>query len=158
MRNLIVLLICLLTAGPLLASGSITPPEAPIIVYQAEDDYEAVKSNLEIAITGRGMVISSMLHISDMFQRTAQDTGLPNTLYDQAEAFEFCSIRLSHQMSAAHPANLSICPLVIGIYTLQEEPGMVYVSYRRPSMLGDAGAAEQALLDLYKGIVTESIE
>jgi len=158
MRNPIALLICLLSAGPLLAAEPITPPDAPIAVYQTEDDYEAVKSNLELAITGRGMVISSTLHISDMFERTARDTGLPNTLYDQAEAFEFCSIRLSHQMSEAHPANLSICPLAIGIYTLQQQPGMVYVSYRRPGMLGDAGAAEQALLDLYRGIVTESIE
>lgn len=158
MRNLTALLTCFLIAGPLMASEPLTPADAPIAVYQTDDDYETVKSNLELAITGRGMVISSTLHISDMFQRTAQDTGLSDTLYDQAEAFEFCSIRLSHQMSSAHPANLSICPLAIGFYTLQDQPGVVYVSYRRPQMLGEAEAAEQALIDLYEGIVTEAIE
>lgn len=156
MRDLTALLTLLLAAGPVLADT--TPAQAPIAVYQASDDYDMIKSNLEIAITDRGMVISNTLHISDMFERTAQDTGLPNTLYDQAEAFEFCSIRLSHQMSNAHPANLSICPLVIGIYTLQEQPGEVFVSYRRPQMLGEAEAAEQALTDLYEGIVKEAIE
>lgn len=158
MRILTVLLTLLLASGTGSAQTALTPEDAPIAVYQISDDYELIKSTLQLAITGRGMLISSTLHISEMFERTAADTGLPNTIYQQAEAFEFCSIKLSHQMSSAHPANLSICPLVIGIYTLKDQPGEVFVSYRRPQMLGEADAAEQALDNLYRGIVKEAME
>jgi uncharacterized protein (DUF302 family) len=154
----ITLLLILLLAGPALAQDPITPADAPIAVYQAQDEYDAIRSNLELAITGRGMLISSTLHISDMFKRTAADTGLANTLYDKAEAFEFCNLKLSWQMSDAHPANLSICPLTISIYTLQERPGEVFLSYRRPLMLGESAAAEQALTELYQGIIKEALE
>lgn len=150
-------LICL-HAGWTLAQTPITTTDDPIAVYQTDDDYDAIRSNLELAITGRGMIISNTLHISDMFNRTAADTGLENNLYDKAEAFEFCNLKLSWQMSGAHPANLSICPLTVGIYTLQSEPGKVYLSYRRPQMLGEAAAAEQALSKLYTDIIREALE
>lgn len=154
----IIFILLLLQAALSPAQTAITPAEAPIVVHQTTDDYDAIRSNLEIAITGRGMLISSTLHISDMFNRTAADTGLANTLYDQAESFEFCNLKLSWQMSGAHPANLSICPLTIGIYTLQEQPGEVFLSYRRPAMLGEAADEEQALIELYEGIIQEAME
>ncbi len=158
MRDLMRFFCLLLCFNPAYAGEVITPPEAPIAVYQVSDDYQMIRSNLEIAITGRGMLISNTLHISDMFERTAKDTGLPSTLYTQAEAFEFCSVKLSHQMSSAHPANLSICPLAIGIYTLPDQPGEVFLSYRRPRMLGQAKEAEAALSALYEGIIREALE
>mgnify|MGYP002713011177 CR=1 FL=1 len=157
MRRIIFLLI-VIQAGLVLAQTPVTPADAPIVVYQASDEYDAIRSNLELAITGRGMLVSNTLHISDMFNRTAADTGLANTLYDKAEAFEFCNLKLSWQMSNAHPANLSICPLTIGIYTLQSEPDVVFLSYRRPGMLGEGAAAEQALIELYDGIIKEALE
>lgn len=154
----IILLLSFLAGGPALAQNPITPADAPIVVYQTQDEYDAIRSNLELAITGRGMLISSTLHISDMFNRTAADTGLANTLYERAEAFEFCNLKLSWEMSSAHPANLSICPLTIGIYTLQEQPGEVFLSYRRPQMLGESAASKRALMQLYEGIIKEALE
>lgn len=154
----IIFLLLFLQAGLSLAQTAVTPTDAPIAIYQTSDDYDTMRSNLELAITGRGMLISSTLHISDMFNRTAADTGLANTLYDRAESLEFCNLKLSWQMSNAHPANLSICPLTIGIYSLQEQPGEVFFSYRRPAMLGEAAAEEQALIELYEGIIREAME
>lgn len=157
MRHLILAL--LFFQIPLLqAQTPITPAGAPIVVYQLEDDFESIKSNLDIAITGRGMLISNTLHISEMFERTAADTGLKNTIYGKAESLEFCNIKLSHQMSSAHPANLSICPLTIGIYTLKSQPDNVFLTYRHPQMLGESSQAEQALIKLYEGIIIEAME
>ena len=99
----VIFFLLFLQAGLALAQTPITPAGAPIVVYQTSDDYDAIRSNLELAITGRGMLISSTLHISDMFNRTAADTGLANTFYAKAEAFEFCNLKLSWQMSAAIP-------------------------------------------------------
>ncbi|MCW8948875.1 MAG: hypothetical protein OQL17_02750 [Sedimenticola sp.] len=157
MRHLI-LITLFLQATLAMAQPPITPDDAPIIVYQLQDDYESIKSNLELAITGRGMLISKTLHISEMFERTAADTGLTNNLYGKAESLEFCNIKLSHQMSSVHPANLSICPLTIGIYTLKSQPGELFLSYQRPQMLGNATEAEAALIKLYEGIIREAME
>jgi hypothetical protein len=157
MRHLTLILL-LAHSALALAQEPITPKDAPMAVYQLQDDYDSIKSNLDIAITGRGMLITNTLHISEMFDRTAADTGLANTIYEKAESLEFCNIKLSHQMSSAHPANLSICPLTVGIYTLKSQPGVVFLTYRRPHMLGKADEAEQALITLYEGIIREAME
>ncbi|AKH19760.1 DUF302 domain-containing protein [Sedimenticola thiotaurini] len=156
--RLILFFLLLLPTGLSFAQTPITDVDSPIVIYQISDDYDAIRSNLEIAITGRGMLVSGVLHISDMLNRTAEDTGLANTFYDKAESFEFCNLKLSWQMSDAHPANLSICPLTVGIYSLQDQPGEVFLSYQRPVMLGEAREVEQALIELYEGIIQEAME
>ena len=127
-------------------------------VYQSDMEYDEVKSNLEIAITGQGMVITNTLHISEMLERTAADTGLEKKLYENAESLEFCSILMSHRMSAADPANMATCPLTISIYQKAGDTKNTYVAFRRPAMLGDAADVEQALLDMLDEIVKEAIE
>ncbi|MES9888540.1 MAG: hypothetical protein ABW140_17160, partial [Candidatus Sedimenticola sp. 6PFRAG1] len=77
---------------------------------------------------------------------------------EKAESLEFCSVLLSHKMSSAHPANLSICPLTIGIYVKAGEPENTYVTYRRPVMLGEAGEATAALTDLFESVIDEALE
>ena len=85
----------------------VTPDDSPIRVYQTDMDYDEVKSNLEMAITGQGMRITNTLHISEMLERTAADTGLEKKLYENAESLEFCSILMSYRMSEANPANMA---------------------------------------------------
>lgn len=138
-----------------------TPPApasaAPNVVVEETTGiaFDDMRTALEMAIANRGLNVTNTLHISEMMERTSADTGLP-ILYGKAESLEFCSIPLSHQMSSAHPANLAICPLTIGFYTLPDAPDTVYVAYRRPFLLGDDGAATQAVLDLLQGIVDEA--
>jgi len=153
------ILSCLLLAfaGPLLAAEPITPPDAPIVVYKSNAGFDEVKENVAMAITGQGMLISGTLHISQMLDRTAKDTGFAR-LYEKAESLEFCSIKISHLMSAAHPANLTTCPLTIGIYVKVGEPDATYVAYQRPSLMGAADEATRALNDLMESLVQEALD
>jgi uncharacterized protein (DUF302 family) len=146
-----------LIAPALWASEPVSSPSDPMVVYKTDAEYDDIKENVEMAITGKGLVISGTLHISEMLQRTAQDTGQTAPIYTKAEALEFCSVALSYQMSKAHPANMASCPLTISIYTLPEDEN-TYVAYRKPGMMGDAQEAEQAFTTLMSGIIKESLE
>jgi len=136
----------------------VTPDDSPIRVYRSDMEYDEVRSNLEMAITGQGMRITNTLHISEMLERTAADTGLDKKLYENAESLEFCSILMSYKMSAANPANMATCPLTISIYQKAGDTENTYVAFRRPAMLGDASDVERALLEMLDEIVEEAIE
>lgn len=145
-------------SSALFAMDPVTPPDSPIVIYQGSGGYDDIKANLELAITDRGMLITNTLHISDMLERTAADTGLERKLYRKAEALEFCSILMSYKMSLAHPANLAICPLTIGLYQGPKDDEPVQVVFRRPRLLGEAEQVEQALVELLDAIVQEALE
>lgn len=147
-----------LIAGPALALEPISPPDAPILVFTTDKDYDSVKTDLELAITGRGMIVTNTLHISEMYARTSKDLGLEKTLYKKAESLEFCSIKMSYDMSLAHPGNLAICPLTIGLYLPEGGPDKVHLVFRRPVLLGDGAAAAKALTEMLQGIVDEAAE
>ncbi len=157
MRRLAFLLLAI-QSSVIFAIDPVTPPDSPIVVYQSDGDYDDIKANLEMAIADRGMLITNTLHISDMLERTAEDTGLDKKLYQKAESLEFCSILMSYRMSLAHPANLAICPLTIGIYKGLEGTDPVHVVFRRPRLLGDAAQATQSVTELLDGIVQEALE
>lgn len=155
----ILMLIILLLPGSLaLAMDPVTSASEPVAVYKSSEPYEDVRDNLEMAITDRGMLITSTLHISDMLERTAADTGLEKKLYEKAESLEFCSILMSYRMSVAHPANMATCPLTISIYQAAGDPEHTYVAYRRAKLLGDAAAVQKALDDMLEGIVSDALE
>ncbi|MEJ1297926.1 MAG: hypothetical protein RPU64_00855 [Candidatus Sedimenticola sp. (ex Thyasira tokunagai)] len=148
----------LLQSSLISAQEPITPADSPIIIYQADSTFDDVKMNLELAISDRGMLITNTLHVSQMLERTAKDTGKGDKLYEMAESLEFCSVIMSYRMSSAHPANLSICPLTVSIYTKVGAPDTTYVSYRQPKMLGDAAAVTADLTKLLDDIVREAVE
>lgn len=158
MRTPALLLALLTTAGPLLAAEPVTPPDAPIVVYRSDETYDDLKDALVSAIEGQGIKITNTLHIGDMLQRTAADTGLTDRIYGQAESLEFCSIPLSYKMSQADPANMATCPLTISIYRKAGDRDNTYLAFRRPRLLGDSAAAEQALLQFLDTIVQETLE
>ena len=158
MRYLITGLLLLYNVVAVAQTSPITPADSPIVVYRTSADFADVKSDLELAITGRGMLISNTLHISEMQERTAADTGLTDKLYEEAVSLEFCSILMSHRMSSAHPANMAICPLTISLFSKPGEPETIYLAYRRPEMLGDAETVERELTELYEGIILEVLE
>ncbi len=157
MRILILILLLFLN-GTTQAQEPITPAHLPIVIYQSNEDYDELKSNLEMAITGRGMLVMNVLHISNMLERTATDTGLDKALYAKAESIEFCSILMAYKMSQAHPANMANCPLTISIYTEPDNNKLVNVAYRRPALLGDSEKVRTALIELLDGIVREALE
>jgi uncharacterized protein (DUF302 family) len=122
--------------------------------------FEDVRELLELAITERGIVINNVSHIGNMLARTGKDTGATMEVYERAEAIEFCSAVISRAMMEADRHNIVFCPYIISVYTLPGEKDRVYLSYRRPQLVGDE-ASRKALQDverLLDEIISESVE
>lgn len=132
--------------------------DSPVAVYETEKPYDFVKQDLELAITGRGLIISGTLHIADMMRRTAKDLGFPENVFVKAESLEFCSAVLSHRMAAVDPSNVTICPLVIAVYQTTDAAGKVQVAFRKPVLAGEAAEVQREAEELLLGIVKEAID
>jgi len=127
--------------------------------YVTSGSFADVRENLELAITGRGIVINNVAHIGNMLARTAADVGADMRVYQDAEALEFCSATLSRKMMEADRHNIVFCPYVIAVYTLPADPQRVFISYRRPPIIGNAASQAalhevEALLD---SVINESL-
>ena len=142
------------------ATNAAETAETPVkmLKKQVSDDFETTKENLEMAITGKGLRVSGTLHVSEMLNRTGKDLGFDKPIFAKAESLEFCSALISHKMAVADPANISVCPFTIAIYTYHNKPETVYVSYRLPKLLGDASAVTQDIETLLAEIVEEATE
>ncbi|MCK5917248.1 MAG: hypothetical protein KAG34_02430 [Cocleimonas sp.] len=129
-----------------------------VIITKAGTSFEDINESVRMAITDGGMIVSGTLHISDMLNRTGKDIGFEKNIFKKSEAVEFCSALISHKMAVVHPANVSMCPFTIAIYELNDEPGVIYLSYRRVELLGDGKKVEDDIITLLQGIVDESVE
>ena len=129
-----------------------------VIITKAGSSFEDINESVRMAIADEGMIVSGTLHISDMLNRTGKDIGFDKNIFKKSEAVEFCSALISHKMAVAHPSNVSMCPFTIAIYELNDEPGVVYLSYRRVNLLGDGKKVEDDIMTLLQGIVDESVE
>ncbi len=154
----ITFLIALLGSPLVGAAEPISAPQATVVTYQIKGDFDEIKFNLELAISGHGLKISNTLHISDMLSRTGKDMDMPEHPYQIAESLEFCSALITHQMSQAHPSNMALCPLTISIYSLKATPNKVYLAYQRPKMMGRGETAETTLTELLREIILEAAE
>lgn len=132
--------------------------ESPIISTTVEDDFDTIKENIEMAITGKGLLVSGTLHVSDMLNRTGKDLGFDKPVFEKAESVEFCSAVISHKMAVANPANISVCPFTIAVYTYPDTPKMVHISYRKTVLAGDAKEVSQDISDLITSIIKEATE
>jgi len=63
------------------------------------------------AIIGKGINTAYTLQASQMLHRTESDFGYQSGVYIDAEIYEFCSARISHRLSRAHPANIRTLPV-----------------------------------------------
>ncbi len=155
LRQPLALIMLILVSG--ITTGS-EPDNETIVTYKTNSDYQMVRESLEIAITGQGLVISGILHVQEMLDRTAKDLGYNKNVYTSAESFEFCSANISHQMTQADPRNITTCPFSISVYQLDSDPGQVYVAYRKPVFIGDSKEIEKKALNLLDTISREAIE
>lgn len=148
----------LLAWGPLVlpTAHAEASPSHPVREFTVADtDYDTVKFLLTEAIRNKGLLISGTLHVQEMLERTAADLGYPPSPYRQAESLEFCSADLSHKMIAVHPANLTVCPFTIALYTLQGDEATVYVAYEVPRLSGSGEEVEGHISALLDGIIEE---
>ncbi|MEN8179225.1 MAG: DUF302 domain-containing protein [Pseudomonadota bacterium] len=147
----------LMAVGFCHAGGETSGQQGPMVIYQSEEPFEDVIDNIKMAIEERGMLVSGTLHVSEMLNRTGPDLGYKQ-VFEKAESVEFCSASISHQMTQAAPENMTICPFTISVYIKAGEPDQLFVSYRRPSLAGDAVKVTGAINELLGGIIQDSIE
>lgn len=142
----------------LLFSGGVWAVDNPYNrVQSVEADFAEVRMFLEMAITDRGMVINNVAHIGNMLERTAADIPGAKPIYRHAEALEFCSALISRAMMEADPHNISYCPYIIAVYELVEQPGTVYLSYRRPALPADASEASREAMDRVEALLADIV-
>ena len=128
----------------------------PIVTRKIEGNFDEVSSSVRTAILGKGINIANVLPASEMLHRTGADFGYKNNVYGDAMTYEFCSARISHKLSRAHPDNIVLCPFTISVYTVNNEPGQVRVSYRIPTGRPGSEAVIKEVVELIEGIIEEA--
>jgi len=129
------------------------------VTYKVKAKFADVRDQVRESIYGKGIKINNVSHIGDMLIRTGKDLGFKKKVFDHAEAFEFCSATHSRFTMEADPHNIVFCPYIISVYEIASEPGQIYVTYRRPSIIGDK-ASKKSLRDvehLVDGIVQDAL-
>jgi len=122
----------------------------PVVTHWKRAKFEDVRDDLKLAIEGKGLVIDYQSYVNRMLERTGKDVGSARKLYADAQAFVFCSAALSRKTMEADPANVSMCPYSIMVHETLREPGIVYVSYRRPWRPDGSAASKAALMEVDK--------
>ncbi len=128
-------------------------------LYKTEGAFEEVKENIVLAIENQGLVINYIAQVGGMLERTGNDLGFTDHTYSAGDVLEFCSADLTRKMVAADPSNLVFCPYAVHVYELSAEPGVVYVGYKRPVLVGNQESQDslQAIDDLLAAIVRDSL-
>lgn len=128
--------------------------------YVMQGNFADTREALELAITGKGLVINNISHIGNMLQRTGKDIGANKNVYQKAEAMEFCSANLSRKMMEADPRNIVFCPFIITVYTLAGEDNKVHLAYRKPLIVGNKASRKSlmAVNKLIDDIVQATLE
>ena len=124
-----------------------------------KDDYAFVVDGIKEAIGDRGIKINGVNFIGKMLHRTAAAVGATKDIFKHGQAYNFCSSTLSRATMEADPHNIAFCPYIITIYELTDEPGNVYVTYRKPLVVGNEASKKSlvAIGDLLDGIVHDAI-
>lgn len=150
----------LLLVNPVVAEQQTPLDRAYLKAYPVKAAYEEVLEFVKLGIGDRGMKINNISHIGKMLQRTAEAVGAKKEIYKHAKALEFCSAVVSRLMMEADPHHIVFCPYIIFVYELKQEPGIVYVSYRKPdvSVAGEKSAALGKVQKLLEEIIAEAIE
>jgi uncharacterized protein (DUF302 family) len=139
--------------------GAMASEAAHLRLYTTTGDFDTVRDDVELAITGRGFVIDHRSHIGEMLDRTGKDLGTTKPIYSKAESMQFCSATVSRRLMEADPTNIVFCPYIIVLYTLPQMPKTVHVGYRRPPSVKSAAsrAALKEVDDLLDGIIKEAL-
>ncbi|MGF1547862.1 MAG: DUF302 domain-containing protein [Thiotrichales bacterium] len=137
----------LLTLGLAVCADSQPKKIGPAVVFETSKSFTSAKSDLLLAIEGRGLVVSYTSHAQEMLERTADAAGAKQPVYDKAEIVLFCKSDLSHQLVAANPHHIVACPYAIAVYNLHGQAATTYISYREPAGNEPAFQAIDTLLE-----------
>ena len=130
------------------------------VVYQTRGSFADVRNVLVASIEGKGLKINHSNFIGDMLERTGPAVGRTTRIYGQAEQLEFCSADISRAMMEADPHAIVMCPYSIAVYTLPQDPGVVYLAYRKPGPTANPKLAKalERVNRLLAGIIKETVE
>ncbi len=121
-------------------------------LYQVTGEFEEIRDELVEVIEEKGLVISFTSHAAKMLQRTESTSDIKGNLYADGEVLLFCKADLSHQLAASDVHSLILCPQAIAVYTLKDEPEIVYMSIRIPPQNVES---YQPIFDLLKGVIQQ---
>jgi len=108
-----------LGAGAAWAEGATT--------YPFDGSFDDAAFAVESAIVGRGLVIDYRSHIGEMLNRTGADVGSDVKIFDNADAFLFCSAVTSRKVMEADALNIAHCPYSVFVI---DRAGKVEIGYR----------------------------
>ena len=136
----------LLYALALIASPALAEDHAILAPY--DGSFDDALFSVENAIVNQGLVIDYRSRIGEMLDRTREDFD-GKALFDNAEAFIFCSARVSREVMEADPTLIAFCPYSVFV---TDTDGTVEIGYRTyPD--GPMDAVE----DLLESIVAEAV-
>jgi len=135
-------LVALVAAPP--ASAEPALREA-VVMHQVAGTYADLRERVVFAIEEKGLVVGHVAKIGEMLRRTAAELKEPAPPFAEAEVIEFCSARLSRDVTLADARYVAFCPYSITLYSLEAEPGVVHVGYRRPLAPGANAVLATAL-------------
>ena len=98
-----------------------------VVSYTTDQSFDDVAFGLETAIVNEGLVIDHVSHVGEMLERTRADVGSDVVLFTNADAYSFCSAKVSREVMEADPMNIAHCPY--GIF-VTERGGKVQIGYR----------------------------
>ena len=144
-----------------LPAGANEAPERPPVFTKIVEDgnYSDTLEAVKEIIKSKGINIAHTLPPGDMLGRTGPAFGITRPILKEGEIIEFCSAKVSHQLIQANPENIVLCPFVISVYVLSDDPANVRMTYRMPYVMDEASqAAVDAMNDLVIGIIEEAAE
>ena len=128
---------------------------------QIKGSFEDIHFDLKNAIINKGLVIDSVLYVSDMLNRTGKDVGSTKPIYLHGQTFGFCSAKLSRAAMEADPENLAFCPYTIFIYEAADTPITITIGYRKlsggtsPQSKKSLAAVNDFLSSIVKDVTSE---
>ena len=126
-------------------------------VYETKADFADVRQNLIDAIIDRGFVLDFNGRVGDMLKRTRKDVG-GKPIYRNAEYMAFCSAVLSRNTMEADAQNIGYCPYILTVYENIENPGTIYVGYRKLSSSKNTDQSLVAVDKMLDEIAREAVE
>ena len=150
----------LVLAFAVLACGAGNAAMPGVTIQSVKGAFDDVKERLTTAIENRGLVLNYTAQVGTMLERTGKDIGRDRRIYANAEVLEFCSAGVSRSTMEADPRNIVFCPYTIAIYVLPNEPGKVYLAYRKPLVSGSTQSmkALREVGRLLDAIVVEALK
>lgn len=101
-----------------LALATVGAADSPTL-FETDQSFDDATFAVESAILNHGLVLEGTSHIGSMLARTREDVGSDVELFEAAEAFSFCSARVSRKAMEADIMNIQYCPYAI--FVMQEK-------------------------------------